>query len=223
MRRIKKTTKTVQNSGGMSPETRNKVLIGAIAVFAFIVITVLILVEDSMSCTYTIENNTDMNIKNLEVVFEDYMGDTATSLYLGSLDAGKEVKGKYEAFDFSEMEDTGDMWVYVEFEGKEGINFIDGLLYNKFDGYVDIKFEKEDGEYRAYTDSGKGLFTGSGEAGIEATIQLEPDTGDWNYMIYSKEQKKWIVDESMKLEWDELSDEDFDDLELSDEDFAEPE
>ena len=104
----------------------------------------------------------------------------------------------------------GDMWVYVEFEGSKGIIFTDGMLYTNFDGSVSIDFNKEDGNYIADLDSSRGLFTGSELAGIEAKIMLDLENGDWDYMVYLKSEDKWVIDESMKLEWDDLA---FDEIE----------
>lgn len=211
MRRIKKTDaqrmKNNENNTGIS---KSKIWLIASAALIVVVVLVLIMVEDSMRCKYVIRNNTDKDIKNIEVVFETGDGQTCSELYLGSVKAGEKVKGKYEPYDFSRIEDMGDMWVYVEFEGSKGIIFTDGMLYTNFDGSVSIDFNKEDGKYIADLDSSRGLFTGSELAGIEAKIMLDLENGDWDYMVYLKSEDRWVIDESMKLEWDDLT---FDEIE----------
>ena len=39
---------------------------------------------------------------------------------------------------------------------------------------------------------------------------LDLENGDWDYMVYLKSEDRWVIDESMKLEWDDLT---FDEIE----------
>ena len=198
-----------------------------IAIFAvialFAIVLALIIIEESLKCRFTVENNTDKNIEHIELSFIDEENYLVETVYDGEVKAGDSVKGKFEPVDFSLY--SGELYIGVTFEGGEEITLSDGFLYTLFDGRFSLEFVQEDGEYRLNTDSAVGLFGSSDIAGIENKFFIDLENSDWFEMIYDDEQEKWVIDEGEYIDWEDINiegDEDFDDEVYSDEELIYP-
>lgn len=191
-------------------------ILAVIALFA--IVLALIIIEESLKCRFTVENNTDKNIEHIELSFIDEENYLVETVYDGEVKAGDSVKGKFEPVDFSLY--SGELYIGVTFEGGEEITLSDGFLYTLFDGRFSLEFVQEDGEYRLNTDSAVGLFGSSDIAGIENKFFIDLENSDWFEMIYDDEQEKWVIDEGEYIDWEDINiegDEDFDDEVYSDE------
>lgn len=213
MRRIRVDKSKVKSAEMISHNNKIKLIVGLAVAVVLILAFVLIAIEDNLHCKYVIENHTDKNITNIEVVFEDEAGYTIQDIYDGALNSGASVKGKFQKEDF--RNNPGDLWIYVQFEGENPLMIYDGYLYTLYDGHFSLDFVQEDGEYRLNTDSGVGLFGGKDIAGIDSKIQLVFDEQDWHYMSYSKTDKKWYPDLDGEIDLSEIEDDADEDEEVS--------
>lgn len=211
MKKIRANKAAAKAAANVNYEKKVKTIIGVSLALIVLIALVLVVIESSLRCKFTLKNNTDKNITHIEVVIENQDEIDVLPLYAGSLPAGQSVSEKFEVVDFSE-EPGSALWIYVEFENEKVLQIYDGYLYTKFDGRISAEFVQEDGEYRLNLDSGVGLFGSDEIAGIGSKIQLVFDEVDWHYMVYSRSEKKWIPDLDTEIDFsDFLDDEDSDD------------
>lgn len=159
-----------------------KIIIISIISLILVAVLALIVLEETGKRKIRIVNNTDKNIKGLEVFFEtEDEGIELYSLYNAELKSGQKYSASTELFDFEN--EAADLAMIVTFEGEEGIFVYDGYFYDRFDGAIDIEFYQAEGEYRARMSATSGLFRNTVKSGMkDDEIYFDFEESDWDFI-----------------------------------------
>ena len=162
--------------------SKNKIIL-LVAVCAVILLLVILVVADSLAGhKMYIENNTDKDITEMYVVFEDYEGNLVDNLYEGSLKAGESYKFNYGSA-IKYAGETYECVVYVTFDGEDELQISDGMFNADFDGNIRLRFFKKDGDYYLHTKAGLGLFELTKSTDMDTDIIMYFDENDWDYVL----------------------------------------
>ncbi len=174
-----------------------KIILFSVAGVLVAAVFALIIIEGSMSRKFTLFNNTDRNITNLKVVFENAENaDEYMTIFEGSLKAGEKVNGSFNKISFldesleeayyqydniesllkegiSDSERTpGDIGILVTFEGEEESYDYSEPIFGTFENRFIIEFTKDDDSFGGLITIGNGLFSSSNET---YDLSFDPD------------------------------------------------
>ncbi|MBO4920533.1 MAG: hypothetical protein J5372_01325 [Lachnospiraceae bacterium] len=196
----------------MSKKTKI-ILLSVIAVLVVAVI-ILVAIEGFSGCSYSIKNNSNVNISSMRVVFESAEEDLEyAEMFNGGISAGKSVSGSFKPVEFDE--NGGDIGIYLTFEGSEEMFLFDGYFEGRFDGKVEMEFYVEEGELRLKSTASTGLFGNTDSTELdESVIIFTEDLSDWDYLEGSIDFSDLYLDED-EDDYDDYDD--YDDIEFEDE------
>ncbi len=176
----------------------------AVAIVFVAVVFLLIFLEMSSRNKYVISNKTDMNITNIKLVFQDEEEGLPllTICENVSVNKGEKQKGKFETINFGAA--YGELLVEVTFEGKDVVEYADGLFYGTFDGKLDLEFYETDGQLRLRTTAGEGLFNKTTKTALDnEEIYIDWTIEDYWDWVDSDEEDDLFDDEDFEEEDDD--------------------
>ena len=149
------------------------------AVLALIVIIVL---DGVVGGKLYITNDTDKDITDIIVAFQDYDGNLMDNLFEGSIKAGESLDFKYGS-DIIYNDVTYECVVYVTFDGENELVISDGTFENNFGGNIRLNFHQKDDEYYLHMKGGLGLFETTGSTDMNTEMILYFEDNDWDYVM----------------------------------------
>ena len=155
-----------------------------------VVLTLLIIfvVFDQISADSVklrITNDTDKNISDMVVFFQDDEGNIVDTLFQGGVKAGDSFKEKFDSpIIYRDM--PYECVLLVTFEGEEELRIYDGSFSSNFGGTLDFKFFKEGEDYYLHARAGVGAFnhTVTSIDMDDDIILFDEDSEDgWDYVL----------------------------------------
>ncbi len=155
-------------------------LIGIIAAAAVVVLTVILVLVESLSVgKLVIENKSGRNIESFSVYFiGSEEGVAVDTLFQDKLDNGEKININYgEKLTFGGYE--AECVMYVKFEDGEPITIADGYFTKEFFGNFKFVFTEEDGELYLTARASEGIFRNTAATLLDSEYELWPEDGDW--------------------------------------------
>ena len=170
-------------SSDMEKKLNKRIYIGAGVLAVLILALIVLVVADSLAGGgLYISNETDKNIEEIYIYFEDDDGNLIDSIYDGALDAGRDFSYDYgPAIKYAG--ETYECVMMVKFEGEDELAISDGMFNADFNGNIRLRFYQKDGDYYLHTKAGIGVFEMTKSTDMNTDIILYFDENDWDYIL----------------------------------------
>ena len=162
--------------------SRNNIICLSVLALILVIVVVMVILDQISQHKLYLKNETDKNITDLCVYFEDVDGNIVDNLYEGPLAAGESFKFDYFS-DIIYRDAEYECVILVQFEGEEELMIYDGTFDSNFGGNIRLRFFQKDGDYYLHTKAGLGLFESTKTTDMNTDIILYFDENDWDYVI----------------------------------------
>ncbi|MCQ2506846.1 MAG: hypothetical protein MJ113_06715 [Lachnospiraceae bacterium] len=163
---MKNVVNTVNNdkSNKNKPDASKLKITALVSSLVVVLVVLLIVIEALGNGKMVVKNDTDLKLEDIDIYFmSDYMDneeifDIASDL---SLESGKKEKINYKSVDMTTASDFAALTVVFKFEGEKELQVSSGEFHGKYDGKINIAFEKKGENYFLTLKTGAGLFYGT--------------------------------------------------------------